>query len=120
MTLLLIGNNKKHNYEVLSPDTFGLSTWGCTSQESLEKKRKYWYFTYYTAGNDCVDDIYEEYKANVLLETSDVDAIFKYIDEHNRDKVTEKKLKELFIKAVDDIEKIFKDWISIERYVLKY
>jgi hypothetical protein len=50
-----------------------------TSQTSLEKKRKYWYITHWTAGNDYVDDITESYKLNVVLEAEELQTVLNYI-----------------------------------------
>ena len=72
MTFLLVGNNKTHKYRVYCPEVYGFETWGQNYQEELLKKRKSWYFTYWSGGYD-EEDCYEESKANsdkdnVLLE----------------------------------------------------
>jgi hypothetical protein len=45
----------------------------------LEKKRKYWYITHWTAGNDYVDDVTESYKLNVVLEAEELQTVLNYI-----------------------------------------
>jgi hypothetical protein len=76
MYLLAKENNK---YTLYCPDIYGSESWGMTSQTSLEKKRKYWYITHWTAGNDYVDDITESYKLNVVLEAEELQTVLNYI-----------------------------------------
>ena len=82
MKLLLVKNGK-NQYELLSPETYGMSTWGSNHQVSLTKKTKFWYIQSWTAGNCWVDDVTYETKLNVVKETSDMDEIFRYLIEHN-------------------------------------
>lgn len=67
------------NVRVYSPTTYGCETWGSTSQDSIEKKRKYWYICSWTSGNEWFDDITFSYKLNVILETQDVKELLKYV-----------------------------------------
>ena len=76
MYLLAKENNK---FNLYCPDVFGLETWGHTSQTSLEKKRKYWYITHWTAGNDYVDDVEESYRLNVVLEAIELQEVLNYL-----------------------------------------
>lgn len=76
MYLLAKENNK---YTLYCPDIYGSESWGMTSQTSLEKKRKYWYITHWTAGNDYVDDVTESYKLNVVLEAEELQTVLNYI-----------------------------------------
>ena len=82
MKLLLV-KYSKYDYYLLSPDTYGMESWGTNSQTSLEKKRKYWYICDWRAGNSFVDDHESKFKINVVLETTDIDEILKYLTEHN-------------------------------------
>lgn len=83
MKLLLV-RNLKDNYTLLSPDTYGMETWGSSSQTSLEKKRKYWYICSWSAGNDFdfVDEYISKSKINVVFETTDIDEVINYLTEH--------------------------------------
>lgn len=74
---LLAKENDKYN--LYCPDSYGSESWGMTSQTSLEKKRKYWYITHWTAGNDYVDDVTESYKLNVVLEAEELQTVLNYI-----------------------------------------
>lgn len=76
MYLLAKENNK---FKLYCPDLFGIESWGERSQVSLEKKRKYWYITHWTSGNDYVDDMEESYRLNVVLEAVDLQSILNYI-----------------------------------------
>ena len=76
MYLLAKENNK---FKLYCPDLFGIESWGDRSQVSLEKKRKYWYITYWSAGNDYVDDVEESYRLDVVLEATDLQQVLNYI-----------------------------------------
>lgn len=104
MTLLLI-KCSKNNYEILSPSTYGMKTWGHRTQDSLIKKRKYWYIESWQAGQDYCDDQVEYIKLNVVLETTDIDEIMRYV--YNHEISCGRKL-------IKDYQEIIKDWISFE------
>ena len=78
MTYLLV-KERNNKFTLHCPEIYGLDTWGTTSQVSLEKKKKYWYISHWTAGNDYVDDIIEKFKLNVILETLELQKILDYI-----------------------------------------
>lgn len=78
VTYLLCKKSRNEVY-VLSPNTYGMDTWGSSEQDSLEKKRKYWYICSWWAGNDWYDDGKEEYKLNVLLETQSPSELLKLV-----------------------------------------
>ena len=81
ITYLLCTYNGRKNVKVYSPNTYGVDTWGSTSQDSIEKKRKYWYICSWTNGNEWFDDIIYEDRLNVILETQDIKKLFKYVEE---------------------------------------
>jgi hypothetical protein len=66
-------------FTLYCPDIFGIESWGARSQVSLEKKRKYWYITTWSAGDDYHDDIEESVRLNVVLEATDLDQVVNYI-----------------------------------------
>jgi hypothetical protein len=70
---------EEQKFTLYSPEVFGLETAGSSSQTSLEKKRKYWYITNWTAGNDYVDDRVEGHKLNVVLEATSLQEVINYI-----------------------------------------
>ena len=76
MYLLAKEDNK---FKLYAPDLFGIKSWGARSQVSLEKKRKYWYITTWSAGDDYNDDTEESVRLNVVLEATDLQQIFNYI-----------------------------------------
>lgn len=66
-------------FTLYCPDIFGIESWGARSQVSLEKKRKYWYITTWSAGDEYTDDIEESVRLNVVLEATDLDQVVNYI-----------------------------------------
>lgn len=76
MYLLAKENNK---FKLYCPDIFGVDSWGSTNQTSLEKKRKYWYITYWSAGNEYTDDTEESIRLNVVLEATSLQQVLSYI-----------------------------------------
>ena len=76
MYLLVKGENK---FKLYCPDIFGVDSWGSRQQASLEKKRKYWYITYWSAGNEYIDDTEESIRLNVVLEATTLQQVLSYI-----------------------------------------
>ena len=76
MYLLVKENNK---FELYCPDIYGVETWGSRNQTTLEKKRKYWYLTHWTAGTEDTDDIEESIRLNVVLEAVELEQVLGYI-----------------------------------------
>lgn len=82
MDFLLV-REKGNKFKLYSPDIYGVHTWGQTSQDSIRKKKKNWYKTHWTAGNDFIDDLYSEHKLNVVLESTDIREIVRYALKYN-------------------------------------
>lgn len=74
---LLAKEDKK--FMLYCPELYGIETWGARSQVSLEKKRKYWYITTWSAGDDYTDDTEESVRLNVVLEAADLEQVIGYI-----------------------------------------
>lgn len=66
-------------FKLYCPDIFGLESWGTRRQVSLEKKRKYWYITTWSAGDDTNDNIEESIRLNVVLEATELEQVVNYI-----------------------------------------
>ena len=81
MVFLII--KKDNNLEVVSPETYGINTWGMSTQESIEKRKDGWYSTYWSDGGQWLDDINEEYKLDVVLETRSWEEVIEYLIENN-------------------------------------
>ncbi len=111
MRFLLIGD--KTNFTVYSPELYGCESWGSNSQRSLIKKRKHWYFKYWSYGGEYNDDEIEEYKCNVIFETTDIDEIIDFITK----KCAKKNRTKLIKKALDEIEKLYQTWIEFIKWV---
>ena len=66
-------------FKLYCPDIFGLESCGTRRQVSLEKKRKYWYITTWSAGDDSNDDTEESVRLNVVLEATELEQVVNYI-----------------------------------------
>lgn len=71
--------NENDKFTLYCPDLFGIESWGARSQVSLEKKRKYWYITTWSAGDEYTDDTEESVRLNVVLEATELDQVVNYI-----------------------------------------
>ena len=104
--IFLVVDYGKSNIEVLSPDNYGMETWGMSTQKGLKQKEdSNWYTTYWSDGGQWLEDTYEEDKLNVLLETTDVDEVLTFI--LKQENLTTEKLKEIIVQ----IREIFDDTI---------
>ena len=107
----LLVKEKGNNFQLYSPDTYGMETWGGSSQSSIVKKKKHWYINHWTAGNDWIEDINEDYKLNVVLETPDLDEIIRYIVANNNDR---KLIEYILVEA----QNIYTEYITFSRCML--
>lgn len=84
MVYLLVKEKGKKNYTLYCPATYGVESWGSGSyQTSLKKKRKSWYVESWSYGGEWLEDEINEYRLNVVKETSDLDDIIRYLANHN-------------------------------------
>ena len=90
----LLVKEKKNEFSLYCPETYGAKTWGSLHQESIVRKRKSWYYHSWSAGNEWIEDEEYQHRLNVVLETSDFDEVFNYVKEHN-EKEIEKIIKEV-------------------------
>lgn len=107
----LLVKEKGNNFKLYSPDTYGMETWGGLSQSSIVKKKKHWYINHWTAGNDWIDEINDSYKLNVILETSDLDEIIRYVVANNNDR-------ELIEYILVEAQNIYNEYITFSRCML--
>lgn len=104
--LFLVVDHGEGNIEVLSPENYGIDTWGMSTQESLKKKDNgCWYTTYWSDGGQWLEDTYEEDELNVLLETTDISEVLAFI--LKQENLSTEKLKEI----ITQIKEIFNDSI---------
>ena len=61
---------------------YGNETWGSLYQKSIVKKRKNWYFEFWTAGNRFFDDEVFYQKLDVVFESNNVQDLLDYVVEH--------------------------------------
>ena len=103
LTFLLIENEDK-TIDLYCPETYGMDTWGMTSQDSLEKKNDKWYCHYWCDGGQWLDDINEDYELNVIFETQDKYRLLNFVIQYypNQLEEVEEKIKEN--------EKSIEDW----------
>lgn len=105
--ILLVVKHENGKIEILSPESYGMETWGMSAQEGIDKEDDgCWYITYWSDGGQWLEDTYEEFKLNVLLETTDVSEVLTFI--LNQENLTVEKMKEL----IEQIKEIFDDVIG--------
>ena len=101
MVFLII--KKDDNLEVVSPETYGMDTWGGSTQQGIEKRPDGWYSTYWSDGGQWLDDINEEDKLDVVLETKNFDAVLEYFIKNNSKN---------YRKAIASIKEIINDYLD--------
>ncbi len=108
MTWLLVKVRK--SYVLYSPDTYGMQTWGSSDQESIVKKKKYWYYTEWRAGlYEDSDDYNFKYKLNVVCESTNITDIMRYLYTNNVSKETK-------LEILESAQNIFNDFIKFEKW----
>lgn len=103
----LLVKEKGKKFSLYCPESYGLPSWGSSSfQTSIIKKRKFWYINTWIAGNEWVDDEEIESKLNVVLETSDLDEIVRYVMQHNEKEIEYllKEAREIYNEYLDVME----------------
>ena len=93
--------------EVVSPETYGMDTWGGSHQEGIEFKKDGWYSTWWSAGNEWIEDTNEEDKLDVVLETENFEEVLKYFIEHSPKE---------YRKANATIKEIINDYLDFDDY----
>lgn len=96
-------------FYLYSPDTYGMETWGSNDQDGIEKRGKSWYITSWRAGNEWLDDYEEEFKLNVVVETSNLSEVIRYVEEHNPKEI--KKIVDM-AKEIIDNKLSFDSWFD--------
>ena len=111
MTYLITKQNKKFNIYI--PTIYGCETWGDGHyQESIEKKRKFWYITSWRYGGEWGNDITTNYKLKVVCETNSLYEVIRYLCEA-------KVSKEEFDTLLDSAQKQINDFITFEKLSYK-
>lgn len=77
--MFILAKSKENKFVVYCPSIYGSKTWGSNHHDSIVKKRKKWYFEDWIAGNQYIDGALMFSKINVVLETSDINEILKYV-----------------------------------------
>ena len=97
--------------DIYIPEIYGCETWGTNSQDSIEKKKKYWYIVSWTVGNEWIDDDIYSIKLNVKLETTDLTEALICL--------THLKLsKEDLAKKIDELKDQINAYIDFEKFYL--
>lgn len=106
----LVVKEKSGKFVLYCPDTFGIETWGMTTQLSLEKKKKYWYIHHWSAGNEWIEDENYDERLNVVLETTSLQEVLAYtIKETNNSRAA---IESLLIQA----QKIQNEYIAFANW----
>ena len=103
LTFLLVENEDK-TIDLYCPETYGMDTWGMTSQDSLKKKNDKWYAHYWCDGGQWLDDINEDYELNVIFETQDKYELLNFVIQYYPNQLEE------FEEKIKENEKSIKDW----------
>lgn len=106
LTFLLVKNEDK-TIDLYCPETYGMDTWGMSTQKSINKRDDGWYYTYWSDGGEWLEDTREEYKLNVILETKDKYKLLNFVIQYypNQLEEIEEKIKE----EEENNEKIYKE-----------
>ena len=108
----LLVRDKRNSYSLYSPSTYGMETWGSTSQDSIERKSKYWYFYTWRAGGDWQDDYKESIKINVVCESTNIDDILYYLAIHSAKP-------EVIKQILDTAKKEFEAYVEFNKWGLR-
>ena len=109
--LYLLEKLKDNTFKLYSPETYGMSTWGSSSQDSIIKKKKYWYVQHWAAGNDWIEDTNESYKLNIVLETEDLHEVLNYvIAQTNNDRTA---VENILVTA----QEIYNNWLEFNNWI---
>lgn len=104
MRFLLIKNGD-NSLQVLSPEVYGLDTWGSSSQESLEYKetKNKWVIHYWSDGGQWLEDTNEDIDLDVVLETTDFEEVIGYVRKYEPEylQVCMVELKDLIVEYID-------------------
>lgn len=111
LLLLIETYEKDRTMKLVSPNTYGMKTWGdCSSQRGIDNKNGKWYFEFWESGNECIEDYKEEVEINVFLQTTNLDDVLAYVLKHNP-----KELQDILLEA----KKIFNDYIDFQSWFLR-
>ena len=97
------------NLEVVSPETYGMDTWGMSTQEAIEKRKDGWYSTYWSDGGQWLEDINEEDKLDVVLETENFEEVLKYFIKDSSKN---------YRKAIASVKEIINDYLDYEDWFI--
>ena len=98
--------------DVYIPEIYGCDTWGTNSQDSIEKKKKHWYFHSWRAGNEYIEDNTYSDKLNVKLETTDLSEVINYL---RKTKLSGQEI----IEKLDSLQEDINRFIEFEKWLLK-
>ena len=110
----LLVKEKGNTFKLYSPETYGMDSWGdMFHQTSLKKKKKHWYIESWSAGNEWIEDDISTFKLNVVLETSDLDEILRYVI--NATNYNQASIEAILVEA----QEIYNDYIDFTAWCLK-
>lgn len=112
MILLLIECfEKDRTMALVSPETYGLETWGMSQQKGIRQDDDgKWYFEWWSSGNEWIEDTNEELEINVLLETIDLDEVVSYVITNSPSEVQE---------ILSEAKKIYNEYIDLRSHFLE-
>lgn len=108
--IFLVVKNEDNSIEVISPENYGIDTWGSGSQTSLKQRNDgTWCIHYWSDGGQWLPDVNEDIELEVLLQTVDVNEVLSYIIRNKEEQLTEcfKQVKEIITDCLDMFERTY-------------
>lgn len=100
----------ENKYHLYSPETFGLATWGSGHyQEDIIYENNKWFFDSWSAGNEWIEDEINQDEIPVVLETTSLKRVIRYLKNH---KATVEQIKAI----VAESKQIILDYVAIEEW----
>lgn len=100
----------ENEYHLYCPETYGLATWGDGYyQESIEQEDSKWFFHTWSAGNEWTEDELDQTDIPVVLTTSSLKRVIRYLKNH---KATVEEIKAILAEA----KEIIWDYMIIEEW----
>ena len=100
----------ENEYHLYSPETFGLATWGNGHyQEDIIYENNKWFFDSWSAGNEWIEDEINQDEIPVVLETTSLKRVIRYLKNHQ---ATVEQIKAI----VAESKQIIWDYVAIEEW----
>lgn len=97
-------------YHLYCPETHGFATWGSWDyQEDIIYENNKWFFSSWSPGNEWIDDEINQDEIPVILETTSLKRVIRYLKNH---KATIEQIKAIVVES----KQIIRDYVAIEEW----